>query len=372
MKKHLKKLIISSLFTLSPIVFGLIFWNKLPDAMSTHWGINGTADGSAGRIFAVFGLPLIMAVLNILCIIITVFDNKNRDQSPKALNIIFFIMPVISIFSSAVIYSAALGKIWNYSAIFPILIGAIFVVLGNIMPKLRQNHTFGIKFKWTFESEKNWNATHRFGGKVWVITGLLIMLTAFLPYKIMFICFFALLISSIVTVAVYSYVFHKKETVNGTEFSTDYNSKAYKGAKRTTSILLPLVLIFVAVIMFTGNVTVDYTDKSIILDSIYYDNLTVDFDEIDSAELIESNDSSLKELGFNNAVINCGIFKNDKFGSHTRYTYNSNKMVVVIKSDQKTLVINAKTKTDTEKIYNEIISKIENDNIFIQGEGEEL
>ncbi len=356
-KKHLKKLIISSVITLSPIIFGLIFWNNFPDVMSTHWGIDGTADGSAGRIFAVFGLPLIMAVLNILCVIITVFDNKNRNQSPKALNIIFFIMPVISIFSSAVIYLAALGKIWNYFAIFPVLIGAIFVVLGNIMPKLRQNHTFGIKLKWTFESEKNWNATHRFSGKVWVITGLLMMLTAFLPYKIMFICFFTLLIASILTVAVYSYVFHKKEAVNGTEFSTDYNTKAYKSAKRTTSILLPLVLIFVAVIMFTGNITVEYTDKSIILDSVYYDKLNVKFDEIDSAELAE-NSSAVKEFGFNNIVVNLGGFQNEQYGSHTRYTYNKCKSVVLIKSDGKTLLINAKTENETKEIYNKILTEI--------------
>jgi hypothetical protein len=65
----------------------------------------------------------------------------------------------------------------------------------------------------------------------------------------------------------------------------------------------------------------------------------------------------LKELGFNSAKLSLGKFKNDEFGSHTRYTYNSCKTVVVMKIDGKTLVINGKNEDMTNKIYFKILSE---------------
>ena len=48
-KQNKRKIIISSLITLLPMVFGLIFWKELPEQMATHWGIDGTADGRRCR-----------------------------------------------------------------------------------------------------------------------------------------------------------------------------------------------------------------------------------------------------------------------------------------------------------------------------------
>ena len=60
LKKKKRTLVLTSLLTLSPILIGLLLWNKLPEQMTTHWGADGVADGWSGRPFAVFGLPLIM------------------------------------------------------------------------------------------------------------------------------------------------------------------------------------------------------------------------------------------------------------------------------------------------------------------------
>lgn len=213
-KKNWLKILISSLVTLSPIAFGLIMWNKLPETMATHWGVSGEADGFSSRTFAVFGIPLFLVALNILCMVITSFDKKNKNQNKKAFNIIFYIVPIISIFCSYIMYAGALGKITDVSVIMPLFLGLCLIIVGNILPKIRQNTTLGIKIKWTLESEENWNATHRFGGKVWVICGLLILPTAFLPDLLMLIAFFTILISSIIIITVYSYRFYKKTKHN--------------------------------------------------------------------------------------------------------------------------------------------------------------
>ena len=60
-------------------------------------------------------------------------------------------------------------------------LGLMFAAIGNYFPKCRPNRTVGIRIIWTLGSEENWNATHRFAGKVWVIGGLIMVLAALLP-----------------------------------------------------------------------------------------------------------------------------------------------------------------------------------------------
>ena len=50
-----------------------------------------------------------------------------------------------------------------------ILIGVMFVIMGNYMHKIKQNYSVGIKLPWTLNSEENWNRTHRLGSWLFVI-----------------------------------------------------------------------------------------------------------------------------------------------------------------------------------------------------------
>ena len=54
--------------------------------------------------------------------------------------------------------------------------GLMFMVIGNYLPKVKQNNTIGIRVVWTLQDEENWSATHRFSGKIWVASGILCML----------------------------------------------------------------------------------------------------------------------------------------------------------------------------------------------------
>ena len=349
LKKNWLKILISSLVTLSPIAFGLAVWNKLPETMSTHWGISGEADGFSSRTFAVLGLPLILLALNFICIVTSFFDKKN--QGTKAHNMIYYIVPGISLFTNAMVYSTAFEITWNFIAIVPILLGLLFAVMGNLMPKIRQNSTLGIKLIWTLQSEENWNATHRFGGKVMVIAGFLVMLTAFLPMLPMFFTFMAIILIAAFIPMLYSYLYYKKEIKNG---KTDFQHicpKFNKVGKSITLIVLPIIIIGISIVMFTGNISITYTDTGFTVDSEYYDALTINYDDIEEIEIKENVKIGVKEFAFNSAKLSLGRFKNEEFGSHTRYTYNACKTVVVMKIDGKTLVINDKNDDITREIY---------------------
>ena len=178
-KKNWKTLIICSIITILPIFIGLILWNQLPEQMPTHWNAAGEVDGWSSKPFAIFGLPLIMLGAQWLCVLGTLADPKKANHPDKVLHLVFWIIPVLSVVLNAVTIAAALGKEVRMEVFMPILIGLILTIVGNYMPKCKQNYTIGIKIPWTLNSEENWNRTHRFAGWLWTFSGVGIMATGF-------------------------------------------------------------------------------------------------------------------------------------------------------------------------------------------------
>lgn len=206
-RKNLKTLLITSIIILLPILAGMFLWNQLPEQIPSHWNAVGEIDGWSSRTFAVFGMPLILLAFQWLCVIATQSDPKKDHHSGKILQLVFWIIPVLSAVMHAFTYAAALGKEVRMEIIMPALIGILLAIIGNYLPKCKQNYTIGIKIPWTLNSEENWNKTHRFAGKVWVICGLIIFLSAF------FVGFWAFLGASLVMVfapLIYSYALHRK------------------------------------------------------------------------------------------------------------------------------------------------------------------
>ena len=179
-KKYRTTIIITTLITLLPILFGLIVWNRLPEQIATHWGANGQADGYSGKAFAVFGIPCILAALQLFVSFITLNDPKRRNIHKKPLTLVLWILPVMSVLMNCMTYAVALGMKVDVGIIVSILIGLLFIILGNYMPKLQQNYTLGIRVPWTLNSTENWNRTHRLGGKMFILGGFLLIITGFL------------------------------------------------------------------------------------------------------------------------------------------------------------------------------------------------
>lgn len=123
--------------------------------MAIHWNIEGTADNWSSKFFTVFASPLFIFITHWICVSVTIADPKNKNQTKKAIGLIFWICPFISLFASAIIYASAFGLDFNIDKIMMIVIGLMFVVTGNYLPKCKQNNTLGIKVKWTLENEEN-------------------------------------------------------------------------------------------------------------------------------------------------------------------------------------------------------------------------
>lgn len=208
-KKNRRKLLISSIAILLPMVFGLMVWNKLPEQIATHWGADGKPDGWSNREIAVFAIPVFIFLTHWFCIFCTSKDPKNKDQSNKVFSMVLWICPVISLVTNGVIYMTAFGKEIDMYVVVYLLSGLFFVIVGNYLPKCKQNDTIGIRVKWALENEQNWNATHRFSGKVWVIGGVLMMGCSFLPEELSLYVFMAFIILLSMLSMGYSYYYFK-------------------------------------------------------------------------------------------------------------------------------------------------------------------
>ena len=206
-KKNLKTLIITSIVILLPILAGVILWDKLPEQIPTHWNANGEVDGWSSKAFAVFGLPCIMLALQWLCALGTAADPKKANHPQKILHLVLWIIPVISVLLFALTYVAAFGKEVRMELVMPLLVGLVLTIVGNYLPKCKQNYTIGIKIPWTLNSEENWNKTHRFAGRLWVVCGLALMLTGFFGG---FWVFLPIVLLMVLVPMLYSYFLHRK------------------------------------------------------------------------------------------------------------------------------------------------------------------
>ena len=215
-KKYKVIIIITAIICLLPMIAGLILWNQLPEQIPTHWGINGEPDGWSSKAVAVFGFPLLIAGLQLICCFAGKLDKAFENQPKQLSQLMLWICPVLSLVLNSLTYAIALGyDLLNVSMLMSLLFGALFVVIGNYMPKCRQNQNLGIRIPWTLADEGNWNATHRLGGWVWMISGVVLLATAFLGT---FIIFVVATLFAILVPIVYSYIYYRKhKSVKGAE-----------------------------------------------------------------------------------------------------------------------------------------------------------
>jgi len=195
-KKNKSTLILTSIIILIPMLVGLLLWGKLPDQVPTHWNVDGEIDGWSSKAFAVFALPGFLMALHWVCVLASAADPGSKNYHPKMLRLVLWICPVIGLVMGALVYSVALGFDLSVEIIMPLLVGMMFIIVGNLLPKCRQSYTMGIKLPWTLDNEENWNMTHRFGGKVWVIGGVFTMATAFMSSFWMLLSILAVMVAA--------------------------------------------------------------------------------------------------------------------------------------------------------------------------------
>lgn len=169
-----KILIKTCLICLLPILLGIILWNKLPDEIAIHFDINNTPDNFSSKGFAVFALPFLMMLLQIICCIINDINAYKHGERKKFEYATKWIIPIMSVILQSTILCYAIGLQLDIRRIAITIVGIIFLLIGNYLPK--------------FDYIKNYDSDtdkakkiNRFIGFESVIMGILAIITLFLP-----------------------------------------------------------------------------------------------------------------------------------------------------------------------------------------------
>jgi uncharacterized membrane protein len=197
-------------------------WATLPDMdrYPIHWNAAGEADGFAGR-NGVLGILLIMPITLIFNAALMYFLpkieplRKNLEASRSAYDTIWMLLIAFLTIIGVVICS----MYWTDSetpktlGIQLITIGTslLFMGIGNVLGKMRQNYMVGIRTPWTLASDLSWEKTHRLGGRLFVLSGAIGVIAALLSPAASIIALVSAILLSVIICAVYSYLIWKDD-----------------------------------------------------------------------------------------------------------------------------------------------------------------
>ena len=166
--------IITSLVCLLPILLGVALWEELPEMIAIHFDINNNPDNFANQPFAVFGLPLLMVALQEFCCFINDIHAHKKGERVKFSLVTKWIIPVMSAVLYVMTLGIAIGWDIDVRKAVAFIVGAMFLVLGNYMPK------FDYIKNYDLDTEKA-RRINRFIGYETVVMGLLFIVSIFLP-----------------------------------------------------------------------------------------------------------------------------------------------------------------------------------------------
>ena len=109
-RRHGMLLAITCAIILMQMVVGVLLWDRLPERMATHFSFHNEPDGWSSRGFAVFGMPLVLLFLHLMCVVLSSTPGNRTDRlSPKVQRLLLFIILAASLLVTVLCYGYALG-----------------------------------------------------------------------------------------------------------------------------------------------------------------------------------------------------------------------------------------------------------------------
>jgi uncharacterized membrane protein len=189
-----------------------VAWLQLPPGaeIPVHWGIDGQPDGYAPAAIGLVMMPSAVALLSLLFAIIPSIEPRraNFERSRKPYAALWVGLVGLLGGLHLIVTAVALGAEIPVGRIVWGGVGILFVLIGNYLPKIRSNFLMGIRTPWTLTSERSWTRTHRVGGWLFVIVGLVLAGLGLIdaPGEVAFVALIAGTVAILVGLFAYSYV----------------------------------------------------------------------------------------------------------------------------------------------------------------------
>jgi len=195
-------------------LIGIYLYPKMPEQMASHWNAQGQVDGYVSKFWGLFLMPFISLALFLLFILIPKIDplKANIEKFRKYFDgfIIFTILFLFYLFTLTIFWN--FGVKFSMNQVLPPAFGILFFYCGILIEKAKRNWFIGIRTPWTLSNDKVWERTHKIGGKLFKVVGIIAFLGIIFPNYAFFLILFPVIAVSIYTV-VYSYFEYRKERV---------------------------------------------------------------------------------------------------------------------------------------------------------------
>lgn len=205
--------VVRAVLVAAMFVAGAVVYPYLPDSIPTHWGFEGEPNQWSPKTWGAWIIPLMSLAFLVLFPLLPKLDPKkaNYEQFKKPWGVIQTSLIAMMAYMFAVTMSVTLYP--QYNALvgrFVVFgIGVLFVILGNVMGKVRQNYFVGLKTPWTLNDPEVWQKSQRFGGWAFVLAGLAFIIEAIVWIAILPV-FIVLMAVMVILPIAYSYLASRK------------------------------------------------------------------------------------------------------------------------------------------------------------------
>jgi len=212
---HMRKSeIIILAITLLTFIIASYFYPHMPEKIATHWNVRGEVDGYMTKFWGLFLVPFMLCIMALLFIVLPRID-------PLRANIIrfrdYFDRFIILVFVFFALIYFLFSILWNRGTrispnlILPVGLGFLFYYTGILLQHAERNWFIGIRTPWTLSSEKVWKKTHKRGGTLFKISGILSIFGIFFQTYAFYFTIIPILFVTLYTI-VYSYLEFERET----------------------------------------------------------------------------------------------------------------------------------------------------------------
>ena len=213
MSKYLKRDWPILIILLIGLIAAVVLYPSMPDKVPIHWNFRGEVDNYGSREFGTFFLPALNVILYVLFLVMPNFDPKkeNYRKFDSSYLTIRYSLHIFLALLFGLTAAASLGYPVDIGKWVAVGVALLFIAMGNIMGRVRNNYFVGFKFPWTLANEDVWKKTHQVGAKAMVAGGIFSLIGVILTSgSLSFVLLMAGIFIPMILVAVYSYLIYKR------------------------------------------------------------------------------------------------------------------------------------------------------------------